>query len=272
MIDIFIVFFIVDICLYSFMVYGQIIEDFYVWLKDLNYFEVDDVDVFVYLKVENVYFEVQMVLYMVLIDMFYEEMKVCIKEDEMLVLQKDGDWFYWIVYVIGGQYKIWWCKFVVGGDDELLFDELVLVEGYEYFWFGVFLVSNDGCYLVYVIDDNGFEWFEVWIKDLIIGEYLFEVILGMLLEIVWIVDDVGFFYGLVNEQWWIDNVCFYWLGMLIDQDVVLFYEEDEGFCVGVGEMSLRKWIVIVISDYVISEFYLFFVYELLLVLIFVLVW
>ena len=117
-------------------------------------------------------------------------------------------------------------------------------------------VSNDGRYLAYAIDDNGSERFEVRVKDLDTGEHLPDVIPGMLSEIVWTADDAGFLYGLANEQWRTDNARFHRLGTPISDDVVLFHEEDEGFRVGVGETSSRKWIVIATSDHVTSELYL----------------
>ncbi len=241
---------------HSFTTHGVTIEDPYAWLKDPNYPEVDDADVLAYLAAENVYFEEQMAPHTALVDTIYEEMKARIKEDESSVPQKDGDWLYWTAYETGGQYKKWWRKPVAGGDDELLLDEPALAEGHEYFRLGAFSVSNDGRYLAYAIDDNGSERFEVRVKDLDTGEHLPDVIPGMLSEIVWTADDAGFLYGLANEQWRTDNARFHRLGTPISEDVVLFHEEDEGFRVGVGETSSRKWIVIATSDHVTSELYL----------------
>jgi oligopeptidase B len=241
---------------HSFTTHGVTIEDPYAWLKDPNYPEVDDADVLAYLEAENAYFEEQMAPHKSLVDTIYEEMKARIKEDESSVPQKDGDWLYWTAYETGGQYKKWWRKPVAGGEDELLLDEPALAEGHEYFRLGAFSVSNDGRYLAYAIDDNGSERFEVRVKDLDTGEHLPDVIPGMLSEIVWTADDAGFLYGLANEQWRTDNARFHRLGTPISDDVVLFHEEDEGFRVGVGETSSRKWIVIATSDHVTSELYL----------------
>jgi oligopeptidase B len=241
---------------HSFTTHGVTIEDPYAWLKDPNYPEVDDADVLAYLEAENAYFEEQMAPHKPLVDTIYEEMKARIKEDESSVPQKDGDWLYWTAYETGGQYKKWWRKPVAGGEDELLLDEPALAERHEYFRLGAFSVSNDGRYLAYAIDDNGSERFEVRVKDLNTGEHLPDVIPGMLSEIVWTADDAGFLYGLANEQWRTDNARFHRLGTPIADDVVLFHEEDEGFRVGVGETSSRKWIVIATSDHVTSELYL----------------
>lgn len=81
----------------------------------------------------------------------------------------------------------------------MIFDEVVLVEGKEYFWFGVIVVSNDGWLFVWLVDDNGFECFIVCIKVIVIGEVLFDEIFGMFLLLIWVVNDIGFVYLLVNE-------------------------------------------------------------------------
>jgi oligopeptidase B len=241
---------------HSFTTHGVTITDPYAWLKDENYPEVTDPDILAYLTQENAYFEATMAPHKPLVDTLYEEMKARIKEDESSVPQKDGDWLYWTAYETGGEYRKWWRKPVAGGPDELLLDEPALADGHEYFRLGAFSVSNDGRYLAYAIDDNGSERFEVRVKDLSTGDHLPEVIPGMLSEIVWTADDAGFLYGLANEQWRTDNARFHRLGTPIDQDVVLFHEEDEGFRVGVGETSSRKWITIATSDHVTSEIYL----------------
>ncbi len=241
---------------HSFTAHGHVIEDTYAWLKDPDYPEVGDADVLAYLEAENAYFEAQMAPHKALVDTLYEEMKARIKEDESSVPQKDGDWLYWTAYETGGQYRKWWRKPVAGGPDELLLDEPALAEGHEYFRLGAFSVSNDGRYLAYAIDDDGGERFEVRVKDLTTGEHLPEVIPGMLSEIVWTADDAGFLYGLANDQWRTDNARFHRLGTPVADDVLLFHEGDEGFRVGVGETSSRKWIVIATSDHVTSELYL----------------
>jgi oligopeptidase B len=180
-------------------------------------------------------------------------MKARIKEDESSVPQKDGDWIYWTAFETGGQYRKWWRKPVVGGDDQLLLDEPALAEGKAYFRLGAFAISNDATLLAYAIDDSGAERFEVRIKNLETGEHLPEVIPGMLSEIVWTADDTGFLYGLANDQWRTDNARLHRLGTPVADDIELYKEADEGFRVSVGETSSRAWIAIGTGDHVTSE-------------------
>ncbi len=241
---------------HSFTTHGITIEDPWAWLKDAGYPDVTDKDVLAYLAAENEYFESVMAPHKPLVDRLYEEMKGRIKEDDSSVPQKDGDWLYWTAFETGGEYRKWWRKPVVGGDDQLILDEPALAAGKEYFRLGALSVSNDGSLMAYAIDDNGSERFEVRVKNLVTGEHLPDVIPGMLSEIVWAADDSGFLYGLANEQWRTDNVRFHRLGTPVADDVELFKEADEGFRVGVSETSSRQWIVIATGDHVTSEVWL----------------
>ncbi len=238
---------------YSFTTHGVTIDDPWAWLKDPDYPDVGDEDVLAYLKAENAYFEAAMAPHSALTDRLYEEMKGRIKEDESSVPQKDGDWLYWTAFETGGQYRKWWRKPVAGGPDELLLDEPALAEGHEYFRLGALSVSNGGTLLAYAIDDSGAERFTVRVKDIATGEHLPEVIEGMLSDLVWTADDTGFLYGVANDQWRTDNARLHRLGTPVADDVELYREADEGYRVGVGETSDRKWLTIATGDHVTSE-------------------
>ena len=238
---------------HRFTVHGETIADDYAWLRDPDYPAVGDPDVLAYLEAENAYFEAAMAPLQPLVETIYGEMKGRIKEDDASVPQKDGDWYYWTAFEVGGQYRKWWRRPVAGGPDELLLDEPALAEGKDYFRLGAFSVSNDGTKLAYAIDDSGSERFTVRVRDLTTGEHLPEVIPGMLSDIVWTSDDGAFLYGLANEQWRTDNARLHRLGTDPAEDVELYREADEGFRVSVGETSARNWIVIGTGDHVTSE-------------------
>ena len=241
---------------HSFTAHGMTIDDPWAWLKDPNYPDVADKDVLAYLEAENTYFEAAMAPRRPLIDRLYAEMRGRIREDDASVPQKDGDWLYWAAFETGGEYRKWWRKPVAGGDDQLVLDEPALAEGKEYFRLGALSVSECGRYLAYAIDDNGSERFTVYVKDLMSGEHLPEVIPGMLSDIVWTSDSSGFLYGLANDQWRTDNARFHRLGTDPADDVELFRETDEGFRVAVSGTSSREWLVIATGDHVTSEVYL----------------
>ena len=253
---------------YSFTTHGVTIEDPYAWLKDPNYPEVDDADVLAYLEAENAYFEAQMAPHTALVDTIYEEMKARIKEDESSVPQKDGDWLYWTAYETGGQYKKWWRKPVAGGPDELILDEPALAEGKEYFRLGAIVFSEDGTLMAYSTDADGSERYTIRFKSLaegaplpeeingVSGKWGSDSIEGAIGNIVFTSDGSGVLYGLTDEHWRTRTIKFHRLGTAVAEDVVIYYEDDASFSVGVDMTSNRNWIVLATGGHDTSEIYL----------------
>jgi len=233
--------------------HGIDLHDDWAWLRDPGYPKVTDQAVLSYLEAENSYFEAVMAPHKPLADTLFGEMRGRIKEDDATVPQKDGDWLYWTDHETGGEYRRWWRRPVAGGESQLILDEPELARGKEYFRLGGFSVSNDGRLLAYAYDDDGSERFLLRVKDLTTGEHLADEIPGILSDIVWTADDSGFLYGLANDQWRTDNARLHRLGTATDTDIELYHEDDEGYRVGVGETSSRKWIVISTGDHVTSE-------------------
>ena len=233
--------------------HGITITDAYAWLRDPGYPEVTDPQILAHLSAENAWFEARMAAQQPLVDSLFTEMRARIKEADRSVPQKDGDWFYWIEYEEGAEYKKWWRRPVAGGPDELILDEVALAAGEDYFRLGAMSVSKSGKLLAYAIDDNGSERFTARVKDLVSGELLPDVIEGTLSALVWVADDRALVYSLANEQWRTDNARLHWLGQPISSDIELYHEDDEGFRVGSGISANEEWLVIATSDHQTSE-------------------
>jgi len=233
--------------------HGITVSDDYAWLRDPGYPEVTDKEILAHLEAENRWFESRMKPHQPLIDTLFKEMRGRIKEADKSVPQKDGDWFYWIEFEEGAEYKKWWRKPVAGGPDELILDEVALAEGKEYFRLGAMSVSNDGKLLAYAIDDNGSERFTARIKDLASGALLADEIPGTLSALVWVAGDKGLVYSLANEQWRTDNARLHWLGQPVSSDIELYHEDDEGFRVGSSLSANEEWLIVTASDHETSE-------------------
>lgn len=237
--------------------HGITVSDDYAWLRDPGYPEVTDKAVLAHLEAENAWFEARMAPHQPLIDRLFKEMRGRIKEADKSVPQKDGDWFYWIEFEEGAEYKKWWRRPVSAKDDEtadeLILDEVALAEGKEYFRLGALSVSADGRLLAYAIDDNGSERFTARVKVIATGELLPDEIPGTLSALVWVADDKGLVYSLANDQWRTDNARLHWLGQPIADDVELYHEDDEGFRVGSSLSANEQWLIISASDHETSE-------------------
>ncbi|MEG3125849.1 S9 family peptidase [Sphingomonas sp. GB1N7] len=250
---------------HSFTTHGITIEDPYAWIRDPGYPDVTDKDVLAYLAAENDYYESVMAPHKALTDRLYEEMKGRIKEDDSSVPQKDGDWLYWTSFETGGEYRKWWRKPVAGGEDVLILDEPALAEGHEYFRLGAISISEDGRRMAYAVDDDGSERYTIRFKALSDGATLPEQIAGAagkwgedsiegaIGNIVFVKDGSGILYGLTDEHWRTRTIKFHRLGTPASDDVVIYYEDDASFSVGVEQTSDRRWIALVASSHDTSE-------------------
>lgn len=238
---------------HSFTHHGITVSDDYAWLRDANYPEVTDEGILAHLNAENAWFEGRMAGQKDRIDALFTEMRARIKEADKSVPQKDGDYLYWIEYEEGAEYKKWWRRPVVGGDDELLLDEVALAEGKEYFRLGAISLSADGKLLAWSVDDNGSERFTARIRVIATGEVLPDVIEGTLSSLVWVAGDKGLVYSLANDNWRTDNARLHWLGRPVSEDVELYHEDDEGFRVGSSLSANENWLIISTSDHETSE-------------------
>lgn len=242
---------------YSFTHHGITVEDPYHWLKDQSYPVVDDADVLGYLKAENSYFEAHMAAQKPLVDTLFEEMKARIKEDDSTVPQKDGDWVYWSEFEAGTQYRKHYRKAADGsGAHQLILDENELAAGKDYFRLGELSVSPNGKLMAYSYDDNGSERFAVHVRNLETGSETGNIIPGTLSSIVWSSNNIGFVYGLANENWRTDNLKYHRLGDDPANDVEIFREADEGFRVDVGLSAQEDYIFFQTGDNETSEIYI----------------
>lgn len=237
--------------------HGISINDPYAWLRDPDYPTVNDKDVLDHLQAENAWFKARMAAQEPRVDKLFREMRARIREADKSVPQKDGDYFYWIEFEEGAEYKKWWRRPVNatadGSADQLILDEVALARGKEYFSLGALSVSEDGQLLAYAVDDNGSERYTARIKDLRTGELLADEIPGTLSALVWVARDRGIVYSLANEQWRTDNARLHWLGQPVSGDVELYHEDDEGFRVSASLSANEQWLLISSGDHETSE-------------------
>jgi oligopeptidase B len=230
------------------------IEDPWHWLRDPKYPKVDDEGVLTYLKEENAYFDGWKAKHQELLDQLFEELKGRIKEDESSVPIRDGDYLYWWAFRTGAQYRTWYRKPALGGDDQVLFDEAVEAEGREYFRLGALEVSPDGMLLATLADYDGSERFELRIRELATGKDIETVTKVGIGVPVWTSDSTGLVFCEVNDNWRSYRARFHRLGSPVEDDVTLYEETEElGFSVGVGKSHDRTTIFVSTGDNATTE-------------------
>ena len=124
-----------------------------------------------YLESENAYTDAVMKPTEPLQKKLYDEMLGRIKETDVEVPYKKGDYFYYMRTEAGKQYPIR-CrrKGSMDAPEEVLLDVNELAKGQIFMSLGEFEVSDDGNLLAYTTDNTGFRQYMLAVKDLRTGK------------------------------------------------------------------------------------------------------
>ncbi|HSB10062.1 MAG TPA: S9 family peptidase [Blastocatellia bacterium] len=221
-------------------IHGYTLKDDYFWLREKT-----NPEVIKYLEDENAYTEEVMKPTKDLQEALYKEMLSHIKQTDLSVPSRIGDYYYYSRTEEGKQYP-YQCrrKGSMEGKEEVLLDLNKLAEGHSFLGLGGFSVSNDGNLLAYSTDTTGYRQFTLHVKDLRTGQTLGENI-ERTGSIVWANDNKTIFYSTEDpvskrsDKFWRHTVG-------IDKSDLLYEEKDELFDVGAGR-SLDKKIIFMAS-------------------------
>src|SRR5262249_41733194 len=130
----------------------------------------------------------------------YAEMLGRIKQTDLSVPVKRGDYFYYTRIEEGQQYSVF-CrkKGSLGATEEILLDGNALSAGHEFFHIVVFAPSPNHKLLAYSVDLTGDEEFTLRVKDLETGELLADEIRNTYYSLEWAEDNATFFYVVLDE-------------------------------------------------------------------------
>ncbi|MDK8877500.1 S9 family peptidase [Corynebacterium striatum] len=243
--------------------HGRSFVDDYEWMRDKESAETLD-----YLRAENAYTEQETAHLKELTENIFQEVKSRVKETDMSVPSRRGQYWYYGRSVESKNYGIS-CRVPVaeGADpwtapvipeegapegEEILLDANELAEGTEFFAMGASTVSDSGNLLAYSVDTAGDERFALVIKDLRTGELLSDRLDGIFYGATWVGDDY-IFYTTVDDAWRPDTVWRHKVGTEQSEDVQVMHEADERFNIGVGSMRSEKYLFIVICSKLTSE-------------------
>ncbi|MEZ5427920.1 MAG: S9 family peptidase [Pyrinomonadaceae bacterium] len=152
-------------------IHGDEIRDDYFWLRDRS--KEKNPEIINYLKAENAYTESFMNPHKKFVDDLYKEIVGRIKQTDLSVPYRLGEYWYFVKTEEGKQYPTYMrSKTRDGKNPEILLDQNKMAEGHEYFAISNFRVSDDGNWLAYAIDTTGYRQYKLQIKDLKTGEVL----------------------------------------------------------------------------------------------------
>ena len=141
---------------------GHKMVDNYAWLREKS-----NPEVRAYLEKENAYTDSIMKPTEPLQKKLYDEMLSRIKETDVEVPYREGDYFYYTRTEAGKQYSVY-CRKKANMDaaEEILLDVNQLAQGHTFMTVAAFAVSPDGNLLAYSYDNTGFRQFSLAVKDL----------------------------------------------------------------------------------------------------------
>ncbi len=218
--------------------HGETVVDEYYWLRDKA-----SPEVIQYLEAENAYTEAVTKDLQPFADLLYQEMLGRIRQTDLSVPVRRGDYLYYARTEEGRQYTIQ-CrkKGNMEAGEEILLDLNELAEGLQFLSLGSSSVSNSQDLLAYTTDITGFRQYTLHVKDLKTGATLSDTA-ERVTSLAWAADDATIFY--TTEDAITKRSDRFWRLSLGSASPELVYEEpDELFRIGCGRTKDRQFILL----------------------------
>jgi oligopeptidase B len=227
---------------------GKLVDD-YQWMRNKSNPEVAQ-----YLEAENAYADGVMAPTAALQKKLYDEMVSHIKETDVNVPYKYGDYFYYSRWEKGQQYPIYARKKgSVDAAEQVILDQNELAKGQPFMALGAYEVSDDGNLLAYSTDNTGFRQYKLRVRDLRTGKDS-EVIADRVGSVTWANDNKTLFYSVEDDKTKRQYQLYeHVLGAEPGKDRLVYEEKDERFSVGAAKSRSGKYIFMQITSHTTAE-------------------
>jgi oligopeptidase B len=236
----------------SLEMHGHVRRDNYYWLN-----ERDDPEVMVYLTAENDYTDAVMAHTQDLQEALFNEIKGRIKQTDVSVPYKKGDYFYYTRFEDGKEYPIHCRKRgSLDAPEEVLINVDAMAEGFEFFSVGEFAVSPGQDLLAYPVDSVGRRIYTICIKNLASGQILKDVIPNVTGNLVWAEDNKTLFYSKQDPttlRWY--QVYRHALGTDPEKDQLVYEETDDTFECRVLKTKSKRYIMVACRQTLATEYH-----------------
>jgi oligopeptidase B len=225
--------------------FGDVRQDDYFWLREKT-----NPAVRAYLEAENAYADRMLQPIAALRDTLYREMLGRIKQTDLSVPFREGDFYYYSRTEEGKQYAIWCRKRgSLDAAEEVLLDLNRLAVGQTFMGLGTFQVSDDGNLLAYSVDTTGFRQYALFVKDLRTGQLLPDRA-GKTGSVAWAADNRTLLYTVEDSAKRQYRLYRHALG---GADELLYEEPDERFDVSIQRTRSGGYLVLSIGSHTTSE-------------------
>ena len=227
---------------------GHKLTDNYFWMREKS-----NPEVRAYLEAENAYNDAVMKPTEPFQKKLYDEMLSRVKETDVEVPYKEGDFFYYIRTEAGKQYPIR-CRKKISADanEEVLLDVNELAKGQAFMTVQAFAVSTDGNLLAYSYDNTGFRQFNLAVKDLRTGQTLVDHA-ERVGSVVWANDNRTIFYTQEDATSKRQYRLYRHTVGSSDPDRLVYEEPDEKFTVRAFKTRSEAYIIMELRSHTTSE-------------------
>ena len=232
--------------------HGHVRVDDYYWLNDRS-----NPEVLEYLQKENDYATTMRQHTADLEQRLFEEIKGRMKQTDLSVPFKQGDYVYYVRYEEGKEYAIY-CrkKGSISSPEEIMIDANELAQGHEYFSLGNWMMSSGQDILAYAMDTQGRRIYSIGFKNLTTGEILSDVIPSVTGNMEWGNDNQTLFYARQDPETLRSfQIYRHVLGTDSAQDELVFEESDETFSAFVTKSKSKRFLMIGLHQTVSSEYW-----------------
>jgi oligopeptidase B len=227
---------------------GRELVDNYFWLRDKQ-----NPDVAAYLQAENAYTDAVMKPTEGLQKKLYDEMLSRIKETDVEVPYKEGNYFYYTRTEAGKQYPIY-CrkKGNLEAPEEVLLDVNELAKGQKFMSVANFAVSDDGNLLAYTTDNVGFRQYTLAVKDLRTGKLLPDHA-ERVGSVAWANDNKTIFYTVEDPTTKRQFQLYRHAAGTNGSDKLIYEEKDERFNVETAKTRSKAYIFLIAGSHTTTE-------------------
>ena len=227
---------------------GHKLVDNYFWLRDKP-----NPEVRAYLEAENAYTDAVMKPTEAFQKKLYDEMLSRVKETDVDVPYKEGDYFYYTRTEAGKQYGIR-CrrKGSMDAPEEVILDINELAKGQVFMSVAAFAVSPNGNLLAYSYDNTGFRQFTLAVKDLQTGKTLADRA-ERVGSVVWANDNKTIFYTQEDPVAKRQYQLFRHTAGTTEADRLVYEEKDEKFQIDVQKTRSAEFLFLISGSHTTSE-------------------
>jgi oligopeptidase B len=221
--------------------HGETVPDNYFWLRQKS-----NPEVVKYLEAENAYTAEMTKGLQPFADSLYQELLSHVKQTDLGVPVRRGDYFYYARTEEGKQYPIS-CrrKGSMGAPEEVILDLNQIAQGKKFVGLGESVVSDDQNLLAYTLDFTGFRQYTLQVKNLRTGQVLPDRV-DRVTSLEWAADNKTLL--LTTE----DNVTkrpdTMWRHTLGGKTEQVYHEPDELYDLGLIRTRDRKYLVLEIES------------------------